>query len=169
MLLHGNEIVRFATSQAMGRLLLAVPSVAFPGDAGRRVGSGGGAGTDGGGKDGSGSGGGGGGAAEAMVASGADDDEDAMELDENETADESGVGGASGKLPTLLDAAQAANTVQFCCDLCGACPIVSYRWHCATCQDFDLCDACYHAGDEVGVPPHVPGHEFVRRSLLSTS
>ena len=100
--------------------------------------------------------------------SGADDDEDAMELDENETADESTAAGAFDKLPSLMDAGQAsANAVQFCCDLCGTCPIVGYRWHCETCQDFDLCDACYHTGEDVDAPPHAPDHELVRMRVPS--
>ncbi|KMS64678.1 hypothetical protein BVRB_017810 [Beta vulgaris subsp. vulgaris] len=38
------------------------------------------------------------------------------------------------------------------CDLCDTCPIIGPRYHCAhpDCVDFDLCAACYGAGDFVG-------------------
>lgn len=43
------------------------------------------------------------------------------------------------------------------CDYCEAKPIVGTRWKCATCGDFDLCDACYQAKRK----QHLQGHSFI--------
>ena len=100
-----------------------------------------------------------------IVPSGGDDDEDAMDgiddvmdLEDAETADEAAMGllGEKAVSSLLGDGSPPPNpsvsAVQFCCDLCQTCPITVCRWHCETCQDFDLCDACYRAG---GPSPHI--------------
>ena len=149
LLLHGNEAVRFTSSAAIATLLLNAPSIT------NAVARGGGtAPTQ---------------AARisvdmgdmGMLVSGADE-EDPMELDGNETADETSAqaeraaGGASAGASLVGGAG-----VQFCCDLCGKCPITEVRWHCEVCQDFDLCNACYAGGDDVDAPPHTPDHELL--------
>ena len=42
------------------------------------------------------------------------------------------------------------------CDGCGMEPIEGLRWHCLSCQNFDLCTTCY-MGDE-----HNLRHTFER-------
>jgi hypothetical protein len=34
--------------------------------------------------------------------------------------------------------------MEFGCDGCGCDPIMTQRWHCDVCQDFDFCDDCYN-------------------------
>jgi len=34
------------------------------------------------------------------------------------------------------------SSVQYRCDVCGACPLKMFRWHCTVCEDFDLCENC---------------------------
>jgi hypothetical protein len=62
----------------------------------------------------------------------------------------------------------AAGAVQFCCDVCGVCPIVGSRWHCAICKDFDLCTACYDAGKLAPLPPHTLDHPLSRIRIVGT-
>eukprot|EP00966_Prymnesium_polylepis_P330280 7385941-Prymnesium_polylepis.1 len=45
------------------------------------------------------------------------------------------------------------------------CPILSYRWHCSICRDFDLCEACYDAGEDALVPPHAADHPLQRLAI----
>jgi hypothetical protein len=95
--------------------------------------------------------------------------EDDIELDDHENADDGGISSlrarAAGGLAALSGAARSAGgvrEVQFCCDVCGTCPIVGVRWQCDVCQDFDICDSCYQSVVELDVPPHTPDHELVR-------
>ena len=90
------------------------------------------------------------GAAKQECTSGAE-----MDLDEDEAA-----------VPTEINAAVGA--VQFCCDVCGVCPIVESRWHCAICKDFDLCAACYDAGKLTPLPPHTLDHPLSRIRIAGT-
>lgn len=69
-------------------------------------------------------------------------------------------------VPAEINAAVGA--VQFCCDVCGVCPIVGSRWHCAICKDFDLCTACYDAGKLAPLPPHTLDHPLSRIRIAGT-
>ncbi len=42
------------------------------------------------------------------------------------------------------------------CDGCGVGPILTNRWKCSTCPDFDFCNDCYQKKT-----PHVNGHYFM--------
>ncbi len=35
----------------------------------------------------------------------------------------------------------------FRCDGCGCIPIMTQRWHCDVCQNFDFCDVCHNGRD----------------------
>jgi hypothetical protein len=37
-----------------------------------------------------------------------------------------------------------APDVTYRCDSCDASPLLGTRWHCKECEDFDLCNDCYH-------------------------
>jgi E3 ubiquitin-protein ligase UBR4 len=37
--------------------------------------------------------------------------------------------------------------MKFRCDGCGYDPIMTQRWHCDLCLDFDFCDACHNERD----------------------
>ena len=93
-------------------------------------------------------------------------EEVSMELDDADTAEEAMLGIAVAGVAN--DAASVSGGgVQFCCDVCGACPIVDLRWHCETCRDFDLCAACYE--DDTGALPHPADHHMVRIELTQTN
>ena len=176
LLLHTNQTIRFASSGAITALLFAAtsaydaspyaaePSLDFSKPYSARPSSSG-AGGSSAGLD----------ASEAAMGGamgGANDEEDPMELDEAETADEGSL--LVEKVPPLLADASGAGSsssgaIQFRCDVCQMCPITVCRWHCETCRDFDICDACYRAGEEVGVPPHSPEHELIRLPIAAAS
>eukprot|EP00227_Mantoniella_beaufortii_P010489 CAMPEP_0197599334 /NCGR_PEP_ID=MMETSP1326-20131121/31167_1 /TAXON_ID=1155430 /ORGANISM="Genus nov. species nov., Strain RCC2288" /LENGTH=78 /DNA_ID=CAMNT_0043166285 /DNA_START=127 /DNA_END=360 /DNA_ORIENTATION=+ len=55
--------------------------------------------------------------------------------------------------------------LQYSCDLCGELPIIGKRWCCNVCEDFDVCDGCYRASQQMrerggGSPPgpHTADH-----------
>ena len=81
--------------------------------------------------------------------------EEEMDVDDDEAAG-----------PAEINAAVGA--MQFCCDVCGVCPIVGSRWHCAICKDFDLCTACYDAGKLAPLPPHTLDHPLSRIRIAGT-
>ena len=166
LLLSGSEALRFMMSSTLSRLLLSSHSR----DGSNSVGLGWGSsvtahatpGNDGDAVSGrcesfAGEGDGNGGGDEAEVeetlAEDEDEDEEAMEIDEIDEAEQQ---------PHLAVPTNEPGGVQFCCDLCGMCPIVGGRWHCSICRDFDLCDACYEAGEDALVPPHTADHPLTR-------
>lgn len=44
------------------------------------------------------------------------------------------------------------------CDGCGLSPVVGKRFQCQTCDEFDLCEACFSAG--VAASKHDPTHQY---------
>ena len=56
----------------------------------------------------------------------------------------------------------AGNQQRAGCDVCSAQTFFGTRWKCCECDDYDLCDECYH-GDM-----HDVGHEFRRLDLLTS-
>ncbi|KAL6498614.1 hypothetical protein OROHE_026555 [Orobanche hederae] len=67
----------------------------------------------------------------------------------------------SGNNPILIEEDSITSSVQYCCDGCSTVPILRRRWHCTTCPDFDLCEACYEVLDaERFPPPHSRDHSM---------
>ena len=55
--------------------------------------------------------------------------------------------------------------IQYCCDVCGVCPIVGARWHCALCRDFDVCEQCHDGNEEEIGEIHDASHPLERREI----
>ena len=53
------------------------------------------------------------------------------------------------------------------CNGCGVEPILGVRWHCDTCDDFDLCSACYATLSIPGASAHTRTHTFVKHVIGS--
>ena len=95
-----------------------------------------------------------------------------MEEDDDERL-EAEAAAAAAEYSALLASAAAGGDglaernapIQYCCDVCGVCPIVGARWHCALCRDFDVCEQCHDGNEEEIGEIHDASHPLERREI----
>lgn len=57
--------------------------------------------------------------------------------------------------------------IGYSCDLCECDPIAGVRYHCETCDDFDICESCHQ--EHSHKHPLKPIHKEMTESLMHTS